>query len=70
MSTVGDALKGIRELLLIQADVRALEKAVDAQGDAMKQLARDLIEVDKRVSHIEGMVRGAEMAARQRRLKG
>lgn len=69
MSTIGDALKGIRELLLVQADVRALEKAVDAQGDSIKQIARDLIEVDKRVSHIEGMVRGAEMAAGQRRLK-
>jgi uncharacterized protein YukE len=69
VSTIGDALKGIRELLLIQADVRALEKAVDAQADAIKQIARDLIEVDKRVSHIEGMVRGAEMVARQRRLE-
>lgn len=69
MSTISDALKGIRELLLIQADVRALEKAVDAQGESIKQIARDLIEVDRRVSHFEGMVRGAEIAARRPRLE-
>ena len=58
MSALGEALKGIKELLLLQAQVQNLERAVENQSDAMKQLGRDLIEVDRRVTRIEGVMEG------------
>lgn len=58
MSALGEALKGIKELLLLQAQVQNLERAVENQSEAMKQLGRDLIEVDRRVTRIEGVMEG------------
>ena len=63
MSALGEALKGIKELLLLQAQVQNLERAVDGQNDAMKQLARDLIAVDRRVTRIEGVMEGVARAS-------
>lgn len=63
MSALGEALKGIKELLLLQSQVQNLERAVDGQNDAMKQLARDLIAVDRRVTRIEGVMEGVARAS-------
>lgn len=70
MSTLTDALRGVRDLLLLQAQVKNLEKAVEGQGDLMRQMARDLIDVDKRLSHVEGMIRGAAIVSGQPRIEG
>lgn len=63
MSTLGDALKGIRELLLLQAQVQGLERAMEGQSAELKRVANDLIQVDKRLVRIETL---AEMGARGR----
>jgi hypothetical protein len=70
VSTLTDALRGVRDLLLLQAQVKNLEKAVEGQGDLMRQMARDLIDVDKRLSHVEGMIRGAAIVSGQPRIEG
>ena len=56
MSGLGDALNGIKRLLLLQEDVRRLEKAGERQGDALKALTVEHIALDKRVVRIETMI--------------
>jgi hypothetical protein len=56
MSTLGEALKGVKQLLLIQKQVEDLEQASEVQANALRDLAKDVIEIDKRVVRIETMV--------------
>ena len=69
MSALGEALKGIKQLLLIQKQVEDLERGAEAHASALRDLARDVIAIDKRVVRIETMVevaatRGASRAPR------
>jgi len=56
VSGLGNAVKGIKQLLLLQEDVRRLEHAGERQEDAFKALAKDFIALDKRVVRIETMI--------------
>lgn len=56
MSTLSEALKGIKQLLLIQKQVGDLERGAEVQATAMRDLAKDIIAIDKRVIRIETMV--------------
>lgn len=61
MSTLGDAMKGIKQLLLLQEQVRQLERVAELQNTALGRMTDDLIALDKRVVRIETMI---EMSAR------
>ena len=61
MSTLGEALKGVKQLLLIQKQVEDLEHASEVQATALRDLAKDVIAIDKRVVRIETMI---EMSGR------
>ena len=63
MSTLGDALKGLKQVLLLQEQVGHLERGAERQRDEIKALGRDLIGLDKRVVRIEAMI---EFAATRR----
>ena len=56
MSAVGDILKSVREVLLLQSQVERLEARIDDQNDELRNIARDLIGLDKRVIRIETMI--------------
>ena len=56
MSTLGDALKGIKQLLLLEEQVRQMELLNERQNAAIADLARDHIALDKRVVRIETLV--------------
>lgn len=56
MSAIGDAMKGIRDLLLLQEQVRRLEQTGEKQVAALGNLTSDLISLDKRVVRIETMI--------------
>ena len=56
MSTLGDALKGLKQVLLLQEQVGHLERGAERQRDEIKALGRDLIGIDKRVVRIETMI--------------
>jgi septal ring factor EnvC (AmiA/AmiB activator) len=56
MSAVGDILKSVREVLLLQSQVERLEQQIDNQNDELRNVARDLIALDKRVVRIETMI--------------
>ncbi len=62
MSALSDALNGIKQVLLLQEQVRRLGMAGERQSAALDRLADDLIALDKRVIRIETMI---EMTARQ-----
>jgi 3-phenylpropionate/cinnamic acid dioxygenase small subunit len=62
MSMLGDALNGVRQILLLQEQVKRLEAVGEKQRDATVRLTDDLIALDKRVVRIETMI---EMTARQ-----
>lgn len=64
MSTFGDAVKGIRDLLLLQRDVQDLEKVVSGQRGEIDRMADQVIDLDKRLYAVERIM---ELGARQTR---
>ena len=68
MSAFSDAFKGIRELMLLQSDVKTLEKAVDGQAEVVKLLSRDVIGIDKRLVAVETLIRASSVSRGQQSL--
>ena len=62
MSTFGDALKGMRDLLLLQRDVRDLEQAVSNQREELEEMSDQIIDIDKRLYALERII---DLGARQ-----
>ena len=56
MSTIRDALEGIKSIMLLQNDVRNLEKEVERQRDGIDDLGDDFVALDKRIVRIETMI--------------
>ena len=69
MSAIGDALKALRTVLLLQDDVRILKQTAVAQGQHLARLAEAHADLRDRVSRLEGMIEGAAMANRLRRIE-
>lgn len=69
MSAIGDALKALRAVLSMQDDVRVLKEAVGAQSERLMRLAEAHGALRDRVSRLEGVIEGAAMASRQRRIE-
>ena len=67
MSTLGDALKGIKQLLLLEEQVRQIELLSDRQNAAIADMLRDHIALDKREVRIETLVEVAAARGRPRR---
>jgi hypothetical protein len=65
VSALGEALKGIKQLLLIQKQVEDLEQATEVQASALRDLGRDVIAIDRRVARIEGVMEGYGRATAQ-----
>jgi hypothetical protein len=70
MSTLGDAVKGIKQLLLLQEQVRQLERSAEKQTAALGRLTDDLIGLDRRVVRIETMVEMATRSGGAPRIEG
>lgn len=56
MSSFSDAMSGIKQLLTLQVQVAALEAAARTQSEDMKKMARDLVELDKRLVRVSTIV--------------
>ena len=69
MSAIGDALKALRTVLMLQEDVRLLKQAAVMQGEQLARLAGAHADLRDRVSRLEGMIEGAAIAMRQRRIE-
>ena len=66
MSTFGNAVKGIREILLLQRDVQDLERVVSGQRGEIDRLTDRVIDLDKRLYAVERIM---ELGARQSQQK-
>ncbi len=64
MSAFGDAMKAVRDVVVMQTRIDALYKALEDQSREAKALAGIIIDVDKRLSRLEGMIEGAALARR------
>lgn len=62
MSSLGDALEAIRNVVLMQERLEVLNRKVDRMADDMKGLSDYAAALDKRVIRIETMI---EMTQRQ-----
>ena len=69
MSIVGDAVKAMRNVLLLREDIRLLKDSAQAQSERLTRLAEAHGALRDRVSRLEGVIEGAAMAARQRRVE-
>ena len=69
MSTIGAALGALRAVLLLQDKVAQLASTVEAQSGRLQRLSDAHAGLRDRVSRLEGVLEGAAMAARQRRLE-
>lgn len=56
MSAISDALKGLKQVLLLQEQVGHLERGAERQRDEIKALGKDVIGLDKRIVRIEAMI--------------
>ena len=63
MSALSDAMKAIREVLLLQSRVDGLDKRIATVADDMDGLADLVASLRDRVSRLEGIIEGAAMAA-------
>ena len=61
MSTLGDALKALKTVLLIEENVSRLQQDVGSLSDEVRRIRDYSGEIDKRVVRIETMI---EMTAR------
>lgn len=68
MTTVSDALKALREVVLIHANVERLESSVDKMSDDIDGLADGVGVLRDRVARLEGFLEGAAAAQRTPRL--
>ena len=68
MSGFGDTLKGIRDLLLLQRDVRDLEEAVEGQREDTHQLTRKVTDLDKRLYAVERIMDLGVRQTQQKRI--
>ena len=66
MSSFGDAVKGIRDILLLQRDVQDLERVVSGQRGEIDRLTDQVIDLDKRLYAVERIM---DLGARQSQQK-
>lgn len=53
MSSFADAVRGMRDILLLQRDVRDLEEGVTAQRTEIDKMSGSVIDLDKRLFAVE-----------------
>lgn len=69
MSVFGDAVSAIKEVIVMQSRMDGLDKRIAGMAADMEGLTDALMNVRDRVSRLEGVIEGAAMATRQRRIE-
>ncbi len=70
MSSLGDALEAIRNVVLMQERLQVLNRKVDRMADDMKGLSDYAAALDKRVIRIETMIEMTQRNAQTPRIEG
>lgn len=63
MSAFGDALKAVREVILLSARVESLDQRIDSVASDMDGLADMVASLRDRVARMEGFIEGAAAAS-------
>lgn len=69
MSFAGDTIKAVRNVLMLQEDVKRLKEWSQSHSERLATLAEAHADLRDRVSRLEGVIEGAAMVARQRRIE-
>lgn len=56
MSALGDAMKAVKDVILMQASVERLSEDFDRLSDDVRGVKQSVIDLDKRVVRIETMI--------------
>ena len=70
MTAFSDAMKAVREIILVQAKVDRLNQDFARIGDDLRGLKDVVADIDKRVVRIETMIEIAGLDASPPRIKG
>lgn len=70
MSTLSEALKALKTVLLIEENVSRLQQDVATLADEVRRVRDYAGEIDKRVVRIETMIEMTSRAPRQSRIEG
>ncbi len=65
MNAFSDAMKGIRDIMILDARVEHLDKTVARAGEDIKGLTQSMTLLDRRVSRLEGFIEGVSTASNQ-----
>ena len=68
MSLFGDAVGAIKQVILMQSRIDQLDKRIGGMAADVDGLVDALSDLRDRVSRLEGVIEGAAMASRQRRI--
>jgi hypothetical protein len=69
MSVVGDAFNALRQVILMQSRLDQLDGRISRMAGDIDGLTDALSALRDRISRLEGVIEGAAMATRQRRIE-
>ena len=69
MSVVGDAFNALRQVILMQSRLDQLDGRISRMAGDIDGLTDALSTLRDRISRLEGVIEGAAMATRQRRIE-
>lgn len=69
MGAIGDALKALKKVILIEENVSRLQADVGSLVDEIRRTRDYALEIDKRVVRIETMIEMTGRQARQKKIK-
>ena len=67
MAAFGAAMNAVRDIMLMQARLDLLQGKVEEQSGNQKALAASVVEIDRRLARVEGLIEGVAMASRSPR---
>lgn len=69
MSAIGDALNSLKSVMLMQERIDGLRGDIGRVSADLRTLAEKVGTINDRMSRLEGVIEGAAMASRQRRIQ-
>ncbi|MGN6500361.1 MAG: hypothetical protein ACTHKM_09470 [Tsuneonella sp.] len=69
MSTIGDVMRAVKDVLLIQSQVERIEKEIEAQSVRFGRLADTVADIDKRLFAIERVIDLGVRQSQQKRIE-
>jgi len=70
MSALGDAMKAVKDVILMQASVDRLGEDFERLSDDLRGVKQAVVDLDKRVVRIETMIEISDRGRGQPRIEG